>query len=773
MANSVWENALLVPPDHIRINEVPEAPELLTKVTDGVVVIRYSLTQAINRADVIGDKCRLYMRYSTDDWKTISEPILSQWYKKPGGKGPIFVPNFDDLDIVVRGLAQDTHYKFRAWSQSEHARSENFNSFDFWTNRAPTLPELVAPNENASFLTVSTIPFDWRFHDPDDGDSGQVGYELRWRNVMDDQAAGPWVTVTGAGDTFRNVLATNVFRANRYYEWQLRTFDHGGLWSDWSLTRSFYIKGNHSPPVGLSPTDGTALAVTEPIVFTWQFRDPDSGDSQVKADLRYRALGTGDWITVAGAAATQSTYQMPPNTLLANVQYEWQVQTYDAGSGGGEASDWNNSHVFFAIRPPGELAQQQIIPNQIVQGPLGCGHHRVFVYQQGGKVKVGEITPIEQLTWGRQRDDISNCLVDTNGFSSDCGDLLARLRSWQHELVVFRDGVRVWEGPITRLTYTVDNVEIEAKDVMAYVYRRILRQGYDDSYNCSNNEKDCVGGIQTGLNTVVYRASRIIIDALGRGDPNVLPYLTVLNNPGDARQSRVVPDYAKTAWEEVDDLAATAGLDYVTVGRRIILFDTHRPLGKLPEMRDGDFTDPVIVTEYGMNLCNYFGVSDGTGIWGAAYPINTVPPPSTPGAGQTGAFDFYGEVEMLASSYGDSGDDRDTGSDTPTAVAELQNKYAGQASKNISHRWPTPVVVRVPDNTSISPDVNLDINYLVPGVWVPLRSVATLREVAQWQKLDSVTVNESGSTETIQVVMSPAPNGGDDDPDSTGQDAAE
>jgi hypothetical protein len=41
--------------------------------------------------------------------------------------------------------------------------------------------------------------------------------------------------------------------------------------------------------------------------------------------------------------------------------------------------------------------------------------------------------------------------------------------------------------------------------------------------------------------------------------------------------------------------------------------------------------------------------------------------------------------------------------------------------------------------------------------------------VSQWQKLDSVTVTSDGeSLEKVAVVLSPAPNGGDDDPDDTG-----
>jgi hypothetical protein len=80
-------------------------------------------------------------------------------------------------------------------------------------------------------------------------------------------------------------------------------------------------------------------------------------------------------------------------------------------------------------------------------------HHRVFIYYQGGLVRVGEVTPLSQVQWGRKRDDISNAIITTNGFGADCCELLGSLRSWVHEVVIYRDNDRVFEGPITRLTY--------------------------------------------------------------------------------------------------------------------------------------------------------------------------------------------------------------------------------------------------------------------------------------------------------------------------------
>jgi hypothetical protein len=287
---------------------------------------------------------------------------------------------------------------------------------------------------------------------------------------------------------------------------------------------------------------------------------------------------------------------------------------------------------------------------------------------------------------------------------------------------------------VTRIVYGVAEVEIEAKDVLGYLYRRIMRQGYNDRNTTADPDWKGV--------SVVTRAYRVICNALGPSDPNLLPYLTAFQFDQDAHQQRSVPDYSKTAWEEIDELAATVGLDYTAIGRRIILWDTHRPIGRIGEMRDGDFSNPPVVTEYGMQLANYYAVTNNAGVFGDAVPLNpdTGKPINQPDR-------YYGPIELLSSAYGK--DDK-------------KQELAQQAQRNIGHRWPTPVVVRVPDNSTLSPESNVGFDQLVPGVWIPLRSEGTLREVTQWQKLDSVTVTFERGTERITVVMSPAPNGGVD-----------
>ena len=100
-----------------------------------------------------------------------------------------------------------------------------------------------------------------------------------------------------------------------------------------------------------------------------------------------------------------------------------------------------------------------------------------------------------------------------------------------------------------------------------------------------------------------------------------------------------------------------------------------------------------------------------------------------------------------------------------------------QARRNIAGRWtaygPAPRVVRIPDNSTLVPNLPIGINQLVPGVWIPLRCDDGIQQLAQWQKLDSVTVVEDKDGEKVSVVMSPAPNDGQDpDADAAAEDEA-
>lgn len=641
--------------------------------------------------------------------------------------------SYKTVSLAVTGLKQDAHYYVHLYAQNDKGYySKGYSSTDFYTNARPGPPPLYLPANGYQTPVLAPLTFTWGFVDPDGGSQSLALFRFRIEN------GGNWHDFTVNGNNRTITLDGATLSANTFYVWQVRSRDAGGLYSEWSEQYRFFVAGTSVPPRLLSPINDQAVQVNDPVTLDWKFVDPDQGDAQVKADIRYRVVGTADWTVVFGDTAAPgalSYWTLPARTFQVGFRYEWSARTYDLNSGGFTASSWTEPETFYAIATPGAVTTGVPVIDGAYRSTLGIGTHRVMVVTKGGKNLLGEISHPTYVQWGRVRDDISKALVRVNvANDSNLTQLIAMLRTWQHELKIFRstgEGTsQVWEGPITRIEIIGDAIEIEAQDPMVWVYRRIMRQGYSDAY--------------PGIRTVVERAARIIINALAPDDPNILPYLTRFDYPDDSKQSRVRPSYSSTAWEEVDDLAAKAGLDYTVVGRRIILNDTHRPIGRLPTLTNKDFLAELVVTEYGMNLATEYAVTNGAGVYGRAYRSNTE----------------YGLVELLASAYGEQAAAQD---ETLTAAARsaMVSAFAGQAERNIAHRWPAPRQVRVPDGTGLNPQASISIDHLVPGVWIPLLAEG-IRPMSQVQKLDVVDVTEQDGVETVAVTMQPAPNGGQD-----------
>lgn len=364
---------------------------------------------------------------------------------------------------------------------------------------------------------------------------------------------------------------------------------------------------------------------------------------------------------------------------------------------------------------------------------LHCKIHSAFLYDRGGERLLGTLGTLSRVRWERIRDDVSEASIYIAARDVDCDKTLGLAAAGRTELVIFRGEDRVWEGPVTHIAYAGNEVTVTARDVVHYPYRTIMKSEYNNAYP---NIGKAIGRVERILDTELARME-------AQSPPiNVVPHIVAHHDPDSAGTSSHTLQYEMTVFEHMDQLAARGGLDYTAVGRSIHLWDTHLPsMGVTPPVTNTDFLGDVVITEYGMELATVSAITDGKGHYGEV----------------GGADPYYGLVEILDTAYEEStGEDWDEppGQQEPPSEADMRS----QAARVLAGRNPTPVVVRVPDNSSLNPHGVLTVADLVPGVHVPLQANLPGRSLSQMQKLDRVTFEELPDGETIQVVLSPAPN---------------
>lgn len=365
--------------------------------------------------------------------------------------------------------------------------------------------------------------------------------------------------------------------------------------------------------------------------------------------------------------------------------------------------------------------------------PLSCKTHSAMLFDRGGITPLGSLGPLTNVEWERKRDDVSEGQVFVARMSEECVDTVDRAAAGRSELVIYRGQERVWEGPITHLARKGSAVEITARDVTHYVHRTIMRAEYDNSF--------------PNVVTAIQRVDRILRAEMARKeaqDPpvNVIPYLTLHETPDDARTTSHTLPFEATVFAHMDQLAARGGMDYVVVGRALHLFDVDTPLGRTNVVTAADFIGDPIVTEYGMELATFSAITDGLGNAGTA----------------GGADPYYGLVEILDFAYDeDSGEPVEDPNDPNGGTTVTVEEMTSQAERVLRGKNPVPVVVRVPDGSTLNPNGTLSIKDLVPGVWVPLQANLSGRSITQMQKLDYMKVTETPDGEEIKVTLSPAP----------------
>jgi hypothetical protein len=130
-------------------------------------------------------------------------------------------------------------------------------------NQPPSAPTLQLPPTNTHIDRTVATQFQWAFSDPDPSDT-QSAADFRYRVVGNPTWTTVVTAVSGTANTYS--VALNTFVDATQYEWQVQTYDNGGVASGWSPS-SFFTA--HNPPSAPTVTAPAGTITANPVATSW------------------------------------------------------------------------------------------------------------------------------------------------------------------------------------------------------------------------------------------------------------------------------------------------------------------------------------------------------------------------------------------------------------------------------------------------------------------------------------------------------------------------
>ena len=359
---------------------------------------------------------------------------------------------------------------------------------------------------------------------------------------------------------------------------------------------------------------------------------------------------------------------------------------------------------------PVELAAA--VPNS--NGTLGCcsDNYSVQIRTRGGRQKILDLSSgIQSLDWSRSLDDVSDAgaTITYNDRLRTEFARLAEVEPFAHELRIEREGLVVWEGPLTLVEEGANSIRLAGFDIASWLeVRRVV-----DEFNYEDSGKEAVA-----------LALETISSAMAQDDSAVmLPFVHAVYGTKKAYR-KVIPDDDVFAIEELFDLAGEL-IDWTVVGRRLILMPDNYVLGRLRTLKKEHFVGDG--HKIRRNATDYTSkrIKRGNGFSAITGDIS----------------ERYGLVERV---------DRDQGALNFEAAQEANEVY-------LSRRTRVPTIIEMDQGARLDCNAPVLINQLVPGVEIPIDMGDSLMASKSSARLRSVRVNydvsESGGDESVVISL--------------------
>ena len=367
--------------------------------------------------------------------------------------------------------------------------------------------------------------------------------------------------------------------------------------------------------------------------------------------------------------------------------------------------------------------------------------HEILIMDRGGARKIMQLNKVAEVKWSRVLSNFSRGQAVILG--EECrrdSRRLAMIEPRRHELVIFRDEQRVWEGPITEVEYKRDRVTVKAADALEYLAKTALSKYWPNAEDGgTDNMLERVRQIiEWELSTPYTVPVGGVPSTFQRWEQltppvNLLPFLEVRPSATLKTSASSLP-FDMSVAEHMISLSKL-GLSFTVIGRKIFVWDSVQQIGLTRTLSAADLQgDPTLfATSSGFTAVQHV----------VGQPEQGQAPSEVINVGTAGAVDpYYGAWTDIETNAGE--DDPD---------ADQEAALASQAARLYVERKVLPLEIGLPSGSTLRLDDYLTIDHLVPGTDVPVSLTMHGREVSRMQRFSQIEVSETAEGETISATI--------------------
>lgn len=390
--------------------------------------------------------------------------------------------------------------------------------------------------------------------------------------------------------------------------------------------------------------------------------------------------------------------------------------------------------------PPGGCAQGgQAVGEETAT--LGCAStYSAVIHWRGGALPypAASMDRLTEVTWGRTINDISTASVTVlkGNLSPECCEAIGKTEPWVHELSVYRDGELVWQGPILRTTARRESILIEAQDVFSWFDKIVntWRVTYKTWF------PDAALRIKGPITRIAANHIRLNLTdptlSIPSDYPGILDYLVHRDTGLPVIEVEKDGSTNTAVWTQyLGDILrewTKRGLTWTTIGRRLLLRgkpdSSTRAMGRLTL---DDFSGEVEVIKDGSQTATYAFATN--------QESNDISLGHTVGGGRIGT--AYGRLDLLTNVQDDN-----------TAATPFLFITAFQS---LGGRYPTPLVISIPDGSTLTPTAPVTLAQLVPGERFDVLADAYCTPIVQGFMLSDLDVSWQNGAEKVAITLVP------------------